>query len=216
MDRKNLDRFYADNTGLIHTVARKGYARLQAIGAATDYEDVFQELSLVFMRAYELFDESAGIQFSSYFMRAAYNELNKIAKPFEIERVELGFRSVEEMNSWSEDGEQGIEERIACERGTPEEELAAAGFAKEMLEQLSPLASALVRMTIDPPEFMEREFYALQAHAEHARSIGIERRARNSLNLSFVCQVLEKTTDLSVATLRAARNEVTRFAERSK
>lgn len=213
MDRKDLDRFYADNVRLIHTVARKGYGRLQQIGASTDYDDLFQELTEVFIKSFDLFDESCGYQFSSYFVRAAYNKINRIAEGFEVERIDLGIRSIEELSDNTEDG-LDLEERIAGNAPTPDEIYEANETANALFSQLSPVAAMVVGMAIDPPCFIETEFEAAVAHAEYARSQGVERRARGSINTSFICNVLEKTTNLTRSDLSKARREIAALAER--
>lgn len=241
MDRSKLDRFYADNIGLIHTVARKSYGRLMGIGAAVDYDDLVQELSEVFVKAFDGFEEGAG-KFSTYFTVAATNKINQIAEGYELDRagvkttrylsdeidagtgkrkwkarreqIHSGAVSVEEMSSWSEDGEGSILETIDSGSATPEEILQAQQELGAMLGRLSPLAATMCEMILNPPEFMEREFIAVTAHAEYARSQNIERRGRNSLNVAFVAGVLEKTTDLSVAAIRAAKREIMDLAKR--
>lgn len=214
MDRSNLERFYAENVGLIHTVARKGYGRLQAIGSSMDYEDLVQELAEVFIRAYDLFDEERGNRFSTYFMTAAYNRINRIAAGQEVERVENGVRSMEEMNERMGEG-SNVEEMIASSDATPEQIVEAVSTAMSLLNGLSPLAAKIAEMAINPPEFIEREFVAAQANAEISRNKGIEKRASKSLNVSFVCLVLERATDLPVVTIREARKEILAAAERS-
>jgi len=214
MDRSNLDRFYVENSGLIHTVARKGYGRLQAIGSGMEYDDLVQDLTVVFIKSYDKFDEASGNRFSTYFMAAAFNRINRIAGEQEIERVENGVRSMEEMSERFED-DTSIEEVIASDAATPEQIVEAASIAQGVLSKLSPLAAKIAEMAIDPPDFIEREFMAAQAHAEISRNKGIEKRASRSLNVSFVCSVLEKTTDLPVLSIREARKQILATVERS-
>jgi DNA-directed RNA polymerase specialized sigma24 family protein len=235
-----FDKFYADNLGLIHTVARKGYNRMYAIGAGIDYEDLVQELSVTFIRAFNgMKDDRA--KFATYFTRSALNRINALAEDFEVERlgikttrnkilgvqVEVGVKpkdkwvkevtqvhsgcsSVEEMSDWNSDGEESSSplSLIASDCGTPEQNVEAADTYQALMTSLSPLAAELTRMTIDPPDFIEREFEAQEAHAEFARGLGKPRRCRGSLNLSFVCSVIGKTTDLSDAMIKSARGEV--------
>lgn len=208
MNRANLSQFYKDNTGLLHVVARKGYGRLQAIGASIDYEDLVQELSITFIRSFDLFDEMAGCKFSTYFMTAAYHEVNKIADAIVAERVTNGVRSVEEIDSWSDEEGSSVEERIANEDATPYQVVAANQLTEMIFKRLSPLAVMIAKMAIHPPEFMELEFEAATAHAEVARGIGIEKRARGSLNVSFVCSVLTKTNRPFASRIREAKEEV--------
>lgn len=240
MDRSKLDRFYADNVGLIHTVARKGYGRLMGIGAAVDYDDLFQDLSEVFIKAFDGFSEENG-KFSTYFTVAATNKLNQIAEGFELDRtgvktsrhlsdeideqtgkrkwksrreqLHAGAVSVEEMSSWSEEGEGSVLDSIDSGCATPEQFLQAQQELDAMLERLSPLAARMCELTLNPPELLEREFVALAAHAEYARSQNIERRGRTSLNVSFVAGIFEKTTDLPINVIRAAKREVLDLAK---
>lgn len=230
MDRRNFDRFYADNIGLIHAVARKGYGRLMGIGASIDYEDLVQELSETFIKAYDKFDEGAGAKFSTYFTFAAYNEINKIAERFERERngsvvvsvekkvgeygydvrrryLHGGTMSIEEMGAGLED-ETGIEDIIPADTPTPEDIVGATSLAAAIMSKLSPLAASIAGMAIDPPELIEREFIATQAYAEHARGNGEGRRCRSTLNITFVASVLEKTAGIPAGTIRAAKREI--------
>jgi len=214
MDRKNLDRFYADNVRLVHSVARRCFSRLQAIGAVMDYEDVFQELSEIFVRAYDKFDDTAGYKFSTYYMTSAYNGFNKIAKSHEVERLENGVRSMEEMGSRMDD-ESDIYSVVASEAATPEQTAVANSSANGMLKSLSPIAALIAELAIDPPDWVEHEFNAAQVHAECSRNLGKERRARGSLNVSFVAGLLEKVTTLPAGTIRAGKLEVLAYAERN-
>lgn len=215
MNRDNISSYYADNTGLIHTVARKGFRRLQAIGASMDYEDLYQELTETFIKAYDRFDESTGNKFSTYFMVSAHNRLNRLATDYEIERLELKIYSIEEINSWCEDGKGTIEEKIASDSPSPEELASVRSSTVNIMRQLSPLAAVVAEFAIDPPDFIEREFVAAQAHANFARSKGVERRARGSLNVAFVCSVLERTSGMTRAMTTSIRSEIAGAVERS-
>lgn len=174
-----------------------------------EYEDIFQDLNEVFIKAFDRFDEAVGVRFSTYFITSAYNELNKKAKSFEAERLTLGMRSVEEINSLAEDEDGiGFEEKIASDSATPEQTLIARSAIDKWFNDLSPVAAMIAGLTLDPPEFIEREFYGAMSHAEMSRELGVERRARGSLNVGFVCSVLEKTTGMPPRVLNAARKEV--------
>lgn len=240
MDRNNIDRFYADNIGLIHTVARKGYGRLMGIGAAIDYEDLVQELSEVFIKAYNGFDADTG-KFSTYFTVAAGHKISQIAEGYELDRLGVkttrfesdeinpqtgkrkwksrrdkihgGTASVEEMTAHlpEEDGGTFLD-IIDSGAATPEQLVSAQQDLDQMLGSLSPLASKIMEMTINPPAFIEHELMAAEAHVEFARSEGINRRHCASISVSFVAGVLEKTAGLPVQTIRAAKREIFELA----
>jgi DNA-directed RNA polymerase specialized sigma24 family protein len=218
MNPQGLDRYYADNIGLIHTVAGKGYRRLMGIGACIDYDDLVQELSLVFVKAYAKFDEGRG-KFSTYFTSSAYNELNEIAAKFEKERIEMRVASIEEMDRWenTELGVLSVEEKIACLDATPEARCETMSSLAQMFEGLTPLAEFILEAVINPPDYMEAEFRAASAHAEFARNSGIAKRNRRAMIISvnFVCDVLLKTKDFLPSQLTSAKEELMTAASRS-
>lgn len=238
MDRSNLASYLEENEGLIHAAARMGYGRLQALGAQMDYDDLVQEMTELFIVAYDKFDESNGAPFSSYFMFSARNKINKIGERMELERcgtmvvavekdsngrvvevkrksIHAGTLGIEEINAKASDNGHSFEETLASDMATPEEIVEATSVVASMMKQLSPLAAQMMEMTLNPPEFIEREFDAIAAHAEFARSMGIERRSRTELNLSFVAGILEKTSGLPIKKIRAARSEIADLAKRS-
>lgn len=213
MDRNNLDRFYAENSGLIHTVAQKGYGRLQGIGASMPYEDLVQDLSVTFIKAFDQFDPEQG-KFSTYFMRSAFNELNKIAADFEIERCELGIRSVEEMSHASDSDDANVLEAIAGDSLTPEQLMVNRSAVEHLARILSPLAQEIAIWIIYPPEFIGTELIAHQAHVDYARGMGHARRNKTHLGLGFVCEMMEMIGVASNSDLRRARLELQEAIER--
>jgi len=212
MNKPDISRYYADNIGLVHTVARKGYGRMQAIGAAIDYDDLVQDMSVVFIKAYELWDGDKG-KFSTYFMYSAFNEINKVAKKFEIERVELRIKSVEEMTSSSDD-QMDVSETIACGSDTPEQALEFKMMVAEALRGLSPVAHKMVEWLIDPPDELEREREARICHASLARDMGKNKRAKFS-EIGLVCDVLLMAGVCEVE-VRNARRELEAAVKRSR
>ena len=208
MDRATFPQFYADNVGLIHKVASNGFRRLQAMGASLEYQDLFQDLTVVFIHSFDAFDPALGNKFSTYYVPAAYNRVNRLAEKVRVERIEGGTVSIEEMSDHSED-QLPFEERIASNAATPEQHAEISSMARDMARHLSPLAQQILDLAIDPPEFMEHEFVAQQAHAEFARSLGKARRNRQQeLGLGFVCSVLQKTTALPATAIQKARQEI--------
>lgn len=208
MDRQNLSAYYAANVGLVHDVAQKGYARLVAIGAPLDYEDLFQELTEIFIKSYDKFDESRGCKFSTYYVFSAFNQVNKMAKKFEVERCELGTRSIEEMDDRASEDGLSVLEKIDSGFATPEQYVEAMQMARSVVSGLSPMASTIAGMLIDPPAFMEREVEAAIAHSGYARSKNVARRARQQLDIGLVCSVIEKATNAPHSMVTKARREL--------
>lgn len=238
MDRSNLAAYYEANVGLIHSIALPGYGRLADIGGSQSYDDLFQELTEVFIKAYDAFDENAGFTFSTYFMTSARNYLNHNAEQVEVERlgvktswfksdeidpktgkrkwksrrerVHQGCSSFEEMSARADSDEADMHEIIPAHGPTPEQIASIESDMRVLMARLSPLARQMLAMVIDPPDYLEREFDALDAHARLARSMNIRGViASGRIDLPFVSSFMERTLGIPAAQLRKARYEVT-------
>lgn len=71
---------YSAHRGLINQMAYKGYLRLQQAGVAIEYDDVVQEMSLIYCKAAERFDASKGFTFAAYLGQAIWHDFNKVAE----------------------------------------------------------------------------------------------------------------------------------------
>ena len=58
MNRDSLAQYYSDNVGLIHVVAAKAHRRVLAVGGAYDYNDLYQDLTEVFIKSYDQFNDN--------------------------------------------------------------------------------------------------------------------------------------------------------------
>ena len=206
----NVAQYYKDNVGLVHTVSRKGWARLQKAGVAMDYDDVFQEMSCVFLKSCEGFDEEKGFKFSTYFFMGAYNRLNKWAQALIEERLKHGVVSVEEMNNGA-DEEFSLEDVVMKDMNTPEKMYAATEFVAYLNRKLSPIAKLIVDWSVEPPEEMMAEMEKIQANADYGRSLGMNTRCFTTINPKFVGSFIVMVSDVSEAQVRAALRELDEF-----
>ena len=211
MEQKNVGKFYADNVNLVHTVARKGYNRFVAIGASIAYEDVVQDMSMVFIKSFERYNSETG-KFSSYFYAAAYNELNKIGKIFEEERIKRGVKSVEEMQSFVDDDDGYFE--LVSERATPYEEIETASTFADFERRLSPIAKLIVSWMMNPPQEVEAEYQALSSHVAMCRegnNCGLGGRRCQGFGIGFVCDLLQ-LSGIGASAIKKARREIEKSA----
>lgn len=193
-----FEAFYASNIGLVHTVSRKVHARILAMGASIEYCDVQQEATMVMMRAYEKFDESLGFKFSTYFMRAAFYDLNKFVKSYEKDVSVLGVFSLQ--SATGEDGEAiDLESTIDGGFGSPEQILEAKQLVCEIRSQLSPLAGLILDIMIEPPEEFEDDWVI-------ARSVGDTKKIE--LNANFIGSFIKKITDATDREVDMALGEI--------
>lgn len=77
---------FAEHQGLLSKMAYKGYLRLQQAGVATEYDEVFQEMSLIYCKAASHYDPSKGFTFSAYLGQAIWHDFNKYAEKLITDR----------------------------------------------------------------------------------------------------------------------------------
>ena len=214
MNGAELNSFYKENVGLVHFVARKSYGRLQRMGATIEYEDLVQDMSMIFIRSVELFDAERG-KFSTYFVQAAYFELRRIEEVFATERIELKIKSVEEMASNAEEGEINLWDVIGSDDLPVDEFVDAKLTVAKMESELSPLAKKILEWSVQPPEEIKREYDAKAHHAQFARSLGFAVRNREPAAFGLACEMLE-LSGYRRSDVNCARAQLERAIERHK
>ncbi len=189
MSPELFNSFYEENIRLVHSVALKGHRRLEGIGASIGYNDLFQEMSIVFLKTLETFDEEKG-KFSPYFFKMAFFRINKIAEKFEIERAVC--RSTQEIASDRFDGEVDVVlESIGDDRAGVEDVVSACELIEKIMENISPLAQKIFEWAIMPPAQVKKEIEARYMHAELSRGLGLHRRYIEPNGLALACEMLE-------------------------
>lgn len=201
----NQAEFYKANVGLVHTVSRKGFARLSRARVVIDYDDVFQEMSIVFLKACAGFDPTRGFRFSTYFFMAAYNRLNVWAAALIKDRTLAA--SVEQLSDHGE-GELNLEEIILQDLSTPEGFLAAKQMAQRVSDSLSPLAALLFSWSLDPPKQIMDEIEKARLNAEFGRSLGYATRNMVQLTPRYVAGFVRMISDISQSEINRALKEI--------
>lgn len=178
---------YKSNMGMVHAVSKKGFGRLCSLGVSIDYEDVFQEMSVTFINAYNRFDESKGWKFSTYFYTSAFNRLNSWIADISSERIKHGVISIEEISSFTEEGSDMSSVILNDEDAdTPDSRYATQQFLSHADKILSPLASLILGWTILPPEALLEQLRQAEAHAQYGRSLGLPKRCMAKLTPRYV------------------------------
>jgi len=208
----NVAQYYNENVGLVHAVTKKGFARLQKAGVAMDYEDVFQEMSVVFVKACEGFQADKGFKFSTYFFIAAQNKLASWTKKIIEERLVHKVVSIEEMNHNHGGEELDLESILPGDRTTPEDIASAKQCVADLAKSLSPVAAQIIEWMVEPPQALLDEFNRLEAHAAFARSIGFEQRFSAQLSPRYVGQFLV-LLGVSDTQVKSALREIKSYAQ---
>jgi hypothetical protein len=199
----NKAEYYKANVGLVHTVSRKGYTRLLAARVTIDYEDVFQEMSIVFLKAYEKFDASLGFQFSTFFYRAAFNRLNNWAQDLIDDR--LRYSNIEDMGS---EEANDLESVLWQDHDTPEGHYAVNQMIEHIAKSLSPLASLIFTWSLAPPPEINQEIRKAQINAEFGRSLGYDTRCMAQLTPRYVANFVRLISDASQYEINKALKEI--------
>jgi RNA polymerase sigma factor (sigma-70 family) len=206
----NAAAYYKANVGLVHSVSKKGYARLRSAGVGLDYDDVFQEMSIVFLKAYTGFDESQGFKFSTYYVRAAYNKLNTWAQKMIDERVQHGIVSIQELNH-AEDGENSLEDVLLVDHTTPEAQYRVTEFLQHLNDTLSPLASLILAWVLQPPPQVMTELTKAEANAQYGRSLGYNSRCMMDITPRYIASFIQMISDVTQPDVDRALKEIDRL-----
>lgn len=174
MNNRAFSTNFEDHNGLLHKFTKSGFGRLRGMDIDIDYEDVFQENCVSFVRAKQTYNPEAGISFSAYMGRAVWNNFNKLAEKLERERDELGMVSVEELTETDEECDSALDNISGslCE-AVPSTEDALISFqeARANIAKLSQKARLVVRDIMKPSQALIDQHAAEYAHYQHAKSM---------------------------------------------
>lgn len=186
---------FEQNKGLLHKFTKMGFGRLQGAGVEIEYEDVFQEMTVSFIKAHRTFDSSKGFSFSAYFGRSCMNNFNKWAANLCREQRELGLIRATDMNFgefedkgdvldyFYEDGEQQ----------SPEDMMIAIEEVRQRVGSLSLDAKRMVLHLIAPTQSMRDVFDEEVADAHEMRAQGHNVKISRDHNFSFIGRDLGMT-----------------------
>lgn len=194
----SFDDFYKANVGLVKKVSLKVYARFSAMGAGMEYADVEQEAVIVMMKAWRGFDPTRGWKFSTYYINSAWNAFNRLAEGFSREMNVIGVYSMDA--NLDSDGESANWESLTDGgHATPEQLFEAKELLSEIEAVLSPLASKIVELMLDPPEQMQQEW------EQRCDVMGL---TRADMTLGFVTSYLGALTNLPSCEFTKATKEI--------
>ena len=204
--------YYKANMGLVHVVSRKGFSRMAAAKVVIDYEDVFQEMSIVFLKALEKFDESKGFKFSTYYFMCAFNRLNRWAQDLIEERLKHGVVSIEELGHNVGDGGDmdmgGMMSDMSDPSADPESSYRVRELLDHMAKSLSPLAGLILEWSIAPPEEVMTEIRKAQKYAEYGRAKGHNSRCMVQVSPRYIASFVRMISDVSQPEVTKALREI--------
>lgn len=134
---------------LLHKLAAKCYARVQAMSLPMDYDDVVQEMRLTYVKVKKTWNPQGTALFSTYCTFACMNNFNAAILKMARDRKEMGMVPVESICSEGSEDQRDVFSYMAnaaCSKNTnPEHRLESAQEMTRNLAMLSATARQLVR-----------------------------------------------------------------------
>lgn len=161
---------FAAHRDLICKLAQKGWGRLQQAGVVMDFEDVFQEMSVIYCKAAEGYDPSRGFTFTAYLGRAIWQDFNKFAERLINDQCGLGLVRIEEVG----DEELDFYDMMPSDEMTPEEACISSRSFMDNMKSLPKMereiVGRLMKQVIRPRQGEAREEMSL-SEIMHAMSL---------------------------------------------
>lgn len=179
---------YEDSLKDIKVFASKVYRRLRAAGASSvQLEDIIQELSLVWVKASQAYDENGGAQFRTFFYRAMIRHINRWA-----DRQCNEGRALSLDVNVSDDIDKGasFHEVIADGSDSAEDTLAETTHRNLLMSYLSDISRKFVSFLERPPEELVKEFEAIRAKSDYSRGRGLQSIAPRSITSAVIMDFL--------------------------
>lgn len=104
MTAQGFSTNFEDHKGLLHMIARRCYGRANAAGIVIDYEDVYAEMCVAFMKASKGYDPSRGFAFTTYCGAICWHHFNKVMEKEERSGPKLKLLHLEDMGISNEEG----------------------------------------------------------------------------------------------------------------
>ncbi len=182
---------FEDHEGLLHRFTKKSYGIVSQFNVSADYDDLFQEACIGYMKALKGYKQELGFTFSAYMGRAVLTHLHRISQRMIRESTGLGTINLEDLAAASED-DFDVLERIDMATVSVDEQYAAAVESEARFKSLSPrariVAAKIVRETVagDREVINAREIIA---KAMKESGIGVHQRSKVAKELYQVYEV---------------------------
>jgi DNA-directed RNA polymerase specialized sigma24 family protein len=162
--------------------------RAAGLGSPIHRDDIEQELTIVFMKCVESYDESRGGSFMNFTISAFYYEMNRVFKKDQRAFEDSGMRRTTSTALSVEDESESADllDYVDSGSGTPEQFLEMQDTLRSTLARLSPPARTLVEAVLNPPPSVVKQFRLQEAGAPHRRTLGSKDRASKELSFHFV------------------------------
>lgn len=163
---------FEDFANLAHWITVRVHRRAIASGRAVDYEDIYQEVSMIWLRCRELYKPEFGVKFSTYFVNAGLKSFKRIMGNI---AGATGESSYEDLSYGGEDGDgqHFLDYTPDPSAKDPEAEAIAREEQEILLTQTNPLLGRLVELSVQQPPELLAQLEAARAHQALAKTMGL-------------------------------------------
>lgn len=189
---------FQDYEKLLAALSHKARRRAEATGIVVEFEDLFQEARMTFMRARETFDPEKGAKFSTYLWTSVRNNLKRIESNVRARQM----RTTSMDCTIGEEGDSTFHDIIAADQETAQERLERLETQSVHFNRLSDAAKRVI-IALDSPT---PEIVAEVRRMEAFRQVCIDSSmaaATRQLNVETVCVLV----GLNTTETRAVKRE---------
>lgn len=189
---------FKDHEKLLHKFTKGGFARLRGAGIdGIEYEDVYQEMCVSFVRAAKSYNPDAGITFTAYMGRAVINNFNKHADRLIRENESVGHLKIGDLvgDSPCDSEGDGVVEmmdrfmmgNIMSDISDQEETVLSREAGRINISRLSAASRKVIRDLISPSKELVAHHRAELAQSIHAKAIGApSKRIYEEIDLKYI------------------------------
>lgn len=175
---------------LIWKMAGRVMMRLKAAGARQlDREDVVQELSIAWIKAKDSWNADYGVPFPAYFVRGAWQHINRWADGISEEIQNVGPSL--DATLGDEDNARSLGDMIEDRTARSADQIVIDAERRAFVyAKLSPRAAKFLELLESPPPELYRQVDAICARASQARTNGRASWAPSYLSMSLVADLM--------------------------
>jgi RNA polymerase sigma factor (sigma-70 family) len=200
---------FEGNYKLLHKLCHSYVKKAKMAGLVLDYDDLYQEACLTWVKAQKSFDPSKNFRFTTYMgVAVAHRLAGSLHKAFEDRRVLVK----QVRNSEDDPSQESWLESVSLDVGaelSPEDKIEQEEFRQVFYDRLSPEARMVLSIIEDTPKEIQDELVAMQEKSKYGRSLGVNSKAPTDVSFSFVARhVMPVYKHMSVLKISEIRAEI--------
>ncbi len=200
---------FEGNYKLLHKLCHSYAKKAKMAGLTLDYDDLYQEACLTWLRARKAFDPSKNFRFTTYMGVAVAHRLgSSLNRAFEDRRILVKQIGLDEDSESQESWLDSIASEVGAEL-SPDEEIEREELREAVYLNLSPAARMVLSLMDETPKEVIEELVATQEKSKLGRSLGIKMKAPRDVSFAFITrQIMPIYTHMSALKISEVRSEI--------